>query len=348
MGDNRLFARVLLILALLATSVSAACLQVPAAPPVVQQEASQPLPQNGAVYKFDPITIAPLSVSAGQPVTIGMRIENTGNAAGIFVAELTVNGTLVETRPVPIESSSWARVEFSTAFPTAGHYEIKIAPQVTTLDIPERKEFMRLKLDNGGVDGCDVLAGSTGDPGNMIQMVEGNMIKFTAPQGGYEIDKVEILGYILSSTHDFDSNPLFGPGTWVYGPDIAAIEPVNSNFTINIWDSRHNRLFSRDYGKNVFSYVPQWVSVDVPSIKVNGDFYIEIVTHNQPRLTGTGPGDWYYGGPFIVHTWYYQLCIGYEYSLNVVSSVSQNGNVVPDKYLTYNWLIRTDGYRLQN
>jgi hypothetical protein len=348
MGDNRSFAGVLLVLVLLAASVSAACLQVPAAQPE-QQEVSQPFPQNVAVYKFDPIIISPLSVSADQPVTISMRIENTGNAAGIFVAELTINGTLVETRPVPIESSSWARVEFSTTFPSAGHYEIKIAPQVATLDIPERKEFMRLKLDNGGVDGCDVLAGTTGDPGNMIQMVEGNMIRFAAPPGGYEIDKIDILGYIKSSTHDFDMNPQFGPGAWIYGPDIAAIEPVNPNFTINIWDSRHNRIFSQDYSKSVFSYVPQWVSVDVPGVKVNGDFYIELITHNQPRLAGSGMGGyWYYSNPYVVHTWYYQLCIGYEYSLNVTSSVSQNGNVVPDEYLTYNWLIRTDGYQLQN
>ena len=347
MGANHICKSALFLSALLAATVLTACIQAPAASPV-QQTPSQPPIQNAAIYKFDPIAISPLSVAAGQPVTIGVRIENTGNAAGIYVAELTINGTLVETRPVPIESASWARAEFTTTFPTAGHYEIKIAPQVTALDIPERKEFMRLKLDNGAVDGCDVLAGSTGDPGNMIQMVEGNMIKFSAPPGGYEIDKIEILGYMKSSTHDFDINPLFGPGTWVYGPDIAAIEPVNPNFTLNIWDSRHNKLFSQDYGKNLFSYIPQWVSVKVPGIKVNGDFYIEIVTHNQPRLTGTGPGEWYYGGPYVVHTWYYQLCIGYEYSLNVVSSVSQNGNVVLDRYLTHNWLVRTDGYRLQN
>ncbi|MDD5648703.1 MAG: CARDB domain-containing protein [Dehalococcoidia bacterium] len=347
MGAHHIYRSALLLSALLVVAVIAACIQVPAASPA-QQTPSQPPIQNVAIYKFDPIVISPLSVTSGQPATINMRIENTGNAAGIFVAELTINGTLVESRPVPIEAGSWARVEFSSTFPTAGHYEIKIAPQVTAVDIPERKEFLRLKLDNGIVDGCDDLVGSTGDPGNMIQMVEGNMIKYTAPPGGYEIDKIEILGYIKSSTHDFDMNPQFGPGAWIYGPDIAAIEPVNPNFTINIWDNRHNKLFSREYSKNLFSYIPQWVSVEVPGIKVNGDFYIELVTHNQPKLAGSGPGGWYYGNPFVVHTWYYQLCIGYEYSLNVVSSVSQNGNVVSERYMTYNWLIRTDGYRLQN
>jgi len=347
MGERHIYKSALLLLILLALAAFAGCIQAPTAPPT-QQTPSQPPVQNVAIYKLDPIIISPLPVMAGQPAKISLRIENTGNATGVFNAELTINGTLVESRAVPIEAGNWARVEFSSTFPTAGHYEIKITPQITAIDIAERKEPLRLRLDHAIIDGCDVLSGATGDPGNMIQMIEGNMIKYTAPPGGYEIDRIEILGYIKSSTHDFDINPQFGPGTWIYGQDIAAIEPVNPNFTINIWDSRHNKLFSRDYGKELFSYIPQWVSVEVPAVKVNGDFYIELITHNQPKLTGTGLGEWYYGGPFIVHSWYYQLCIGYENSLNVVSSVSQNGNVVLDRYLTYNWLIRTDGYLLQN
>jgi len=277
-----------------------------------------------------------------------MQIENTGNAAGVFMAELTINGTLVESRAIALEPGNSTRAEFKPTFPTAGHYEIRIGTQITAIDIAERRETLRLGSDHGVVDGCDVLAGTTSDPGNMIQMIEGNMIKFVTPSGGYEIDKINIFGYIRSSTYDFDSNPMFGPGTWVYGWDIAAIEPVNQYFTINIWDSRRNKVFSQDYSKDKFTYMPGWVSVDVPGIKVNGDFYIELVTHNQPKLASTGFGNWDTWQRFVVHSWYYQLCIGYEYSLDVVSSVSQNGNAVMDRFLTYNWLIRTDGYRLQN
>jgi len=347
MRDKHIYTASILLVSMLVLSEFCGCVWAPTSP-AQQQPPIQPPTQNVAVYKCDPISISPLPVMAGQPTNISMRIENTGNAAGVFMAELTINGTLVKSNAVTLGPGNSTGVEFQTTFPTAGHYEIKIAPQVAVIDIPERKEFLRLKLDNGVVDGCEVLSGATGDPGNMIQMIEGNMIKYTAPPGGYEIDRIEILGYIKSSTHDFNANPQFGPGTWIYGSDIAAVEPVNPNFTINIWDSRHNKLFSRDYGKDLFSYIPQWVSVEVPGVKVNGDFYIELVTHNQPKLTGTGWGGWYYGGPFIVHSWYYQLCIGYEYSLAVVSSVSQNGNVVLDRYVTYNWLMRTGGYQLQN
>jgi len=347
MGIRRIYTVNILLASMLAFSAFCGCIRAPATPNR-QQPLEQIPEQNVALYKYDPIVISPLPVMSGQPTNISMRIENTGNAAGVFMAELTINGTLVESRAVSIEPGNWARVEFQATFPTAGHYEIKIAPQITAIDITERRESLRLKSDHGIIDGCDVLAGATGDPGNMIQMVEGNMIKYTAPPGGYEIDRIEILGYIKSSTQDFDSNPTFGPGTWVYGSDIAAIEPVNPNFTVNIWDSRHNKLFSRDYGKDLFSYIPQWVGVEVPGVKVNGDFYIELVTHNQPKLTGTGSGKWDDWYRYVVHSWYYQMCVGYEYSTEVVSSVSQNGNAVLDRYLTYNWLIRTEGYRLQN
>jgi hypothetical protein len=347
MGASHIYTVKILLASTLALSAFCGCVRTPASP-AEQQPPVQPPAQNVALYTSDPIVISPLPVMAGQPVNISMRIENTGNAAGVFMAELTINGTLVESRAVTLEPGNSAKVEFQATLPTAGHYEIRIAPQTAVIDITERKEALQLKLDNGVVDGYDVLAGSTGDPGNMIQMVEGNMIKFAAPSGGYEINKIDVYGYIKSSTYDFDSNPIYGPGTWVYGGDIAAIEPVNPNFTINIWDSRHNKLFSRDYSKDLFTYMPRWVSAEVPGIKVNGDFYVELVTHNQPKLSGTGFGQWDYWRRYIVHTWYYQLCIGYEYSMDVVSSVSQNGNVVLDRYLTCNWLIRTDGYRLQN
>jgi len=337
----------ILLVSILAFSAFCGCVWAPATPAGQLPPVQSPT-QYVALYTFDPIVISPLPVIAGQPVNISLRIENTGNAPGVFMAELTINGTLVESRAVPIEAGNWARVEFSSTFPTAGHYEIKIAPQITAIDITERKEPLQLRSDHAIIDGCDVLAGATGDPGNMIQMIEGNMIKYTAPPGGYEIDRIEILGYIKSSTYDFDSNPIFGPGTWIYGQDIAAIEPVNQYFTINIWDSRHNKLFSRDYSKDLFTYIPQWVSVEIPGVKINGDFYIEMVTHNQPKLTGTGFGEWDDWHRYVVHSWYYQLCIGYEYSTEVVSSVSQNGNAVLDRYLTYNWLIRTEGYQLQN
>jgi len=347
MGARHIYTVNILLASMLVLSAFGGCAWAPA-PPARQQPPIQPPTQNVALYTFDPLVISPLPVMAGQPVNISMRIENTGNAAGVFMAELTINGTLVESHAVAMEPGNSARVEFQATLPTAGHYEIRIAPQTAVIDIAERKETLQLKSDIGVVDGCDVLAGSTGDPGNMIQMVEGNMIKFAAPPGGYEINKIDVYGYIKSSTYDFDSNPIYGPGTWVYGWDIASIEPVNPYFTINIWDSRHNKLFSRDYNKDLFTYIPSRVSVEVPGIKVNGDFYIELVTHNQPKLSGTGFGDWDYWHRYIVHSWYYQLCIGYEYSMDVVSSVSQNGNAVMDRYLTHNWLIRTDGYRLQN
>ncbi len=240
-------------------------------------------------------------------------------------------------------------VTFQANLPIPGQYVVKIGPQSKEIIVGFNRVPVTIRIDSGNVDGCDTLAGSTGQPGNMIQMVEGNLLKLTAPVNGLEINNIDVFGYIKSSDHDFNSDSVIGgAGTWIYGADIATIEPVNPSFTINIYDGRKTRLFSGDFSKELFDYYPRWVSVPLPGVHVSGDFYIELVTHNQPKLTGMGwGGDYDYWHRYVVHTWYHQLCIGYENSLDVRSWVSQSGNVVPDRYLTYNWLMRAGGYQLQ-
>ncbi len=108
----------------------------------------------------------------------------------------------------------------------------------------------------------------------------------------------------------------------------------------------HNRLYSGNFSKDLFSYSPGWVTVDIPEIKITGDFLLEVVTHNPPKLNATGWGDWDFWHRYVVHTWYHQICIGYENSIEVQSWMSQDGSIVPDRYFTYNWLIQATGYSL--
>jgi len=312
------------------------------------------LPQNPAppvdtpIFTFDPIDVQPASPVAGQPFTVSMKVANTGPAAGNYNADLVINGNKVDNRSLYLDPGKADSVTFQANLPVPGEYVVKIGPQSKDLVVGFDRVPITIRIDSGNVDGFDTLAGSTGQPANMIQMVEGNLLKLTAPVNGLEINNIDIFGYIKSSDHDYNNdNMVGGTGTWIYGPDIATIEPVNASFTINVYDGRKARLFSGDFSKELFGYSPRWASVPLPGVRVSGDFYIELVTHNQPRLTGMGWGGYDYWHRYVVHTWYHQLCIGYENSLDVQSSVSQSGNVVPDRYLTYNWLMRAGGYQLQ-
>ena len=329
------------LLTLIAVPGMAGCTPRAQAPQVPEKPADMPL------FTFDAIEVQPASPVAGQPFTVSMKVTNTGPAAGNYQADLIINGNTVDNRALFLDTGKADSLAFQANLPIPGQYIIKIGPQTRELIVAFNRVPVTVKIDSGNADGCDPLAGSTSEPGSMVQMVEGNLIKLTAPAGGLEIDNIDVFGYIKSSDYDFNNNSVIGgPGTWVYGSDIAAIEQPNSNFSIVIYDARKAKLFSADFGKDLFNYSPRWVSIPVPGVVVNGDFYIELVTHNQPKLTGMGFGDYDYWHMYVVHTWYYQLCIGYENSLDVQSWVSQNGNAVDTRYLTYNWLMRAGGYQL--
>ena len=316
--------------------------------PRVQTPQLPPPPVAMPIFTFDPIDVQPASPVAGQAFNVSMQVSNTGPAAGNYNADLVINGNKVDNRSLYLDPGQTGAVTFQANLPVPGQYMVKIGPQSKDFVVAFDRVPVTIRIDSGNVDGCDALAGGTGQPGNMIQMVEGNMLQLTAPANGLELNNIDIFGYIKSSDHDYNTDSVIGgAGTWVYGADIATIEPVNPSFTINIYDGRKARLFSGDFGKDLFDYYPRWVSVPLPDVQLSGDFYIELVTHNQPKLTGIGWGDYDYWRRYVVHTWYHQLCIGYENSLDVRSSVSQSGNVVPDRYLTYNWLMRAGGYQIQ-
>ena len=329
----------LLLIAVSAMTGCAPRVQAPQVPPKLAD-----LP----IFTFDAIELQPASPVAGQAFNVSMQVANTGPAAGNYNADLVINGDKVDNRSLHLDPGQTGAVTFQANLPVPGQYVVKIGPQSKAFVVGFNRVPATIRIDSGNVDGYDTLAGSTGQPGSMIQMVEGNLLKLTTPVNGLEINNIDVFGYIKSSDHDFNSDRVTGgAGTWTYGSDIATIEPVNPSFTITIYDGRKTRLFSGDFGKDLFDYYPRWVSVPLPDVQVSGDFYIELVTHNQPKLYGTGWGSYDYWRRYVVHTWYYQLCIGYENSLDVQSSVSQSGNVVSDRYLTYNWLMRAGGYQLQ-
>lgn len=298
-------------------------------------------------FTFDAIEVSPQPIIAGEDFIVSVKVTNSGDIPGSYSAALIISGKPEGSSSVYVEPGSSAMLTYTLSIPIPGQYLLRVGSQSREITIPFNRTPSTIQLGPGVADGCDTLAGTTGQWGNMIQNVEGNLIRLTAPPGGFEINSVDIFGFIKSSDNDFNNNSVIGgPGTWVYGSDIAAIEQPNHSFSVNIYDARKTRLFSGDFSKSLFNHSPRWVTVPIPGVPVQGDFFIEVVTHNQPRLSGTGFGSSYYPQYYVVHTWYYQMCVGWEYSMDVQSWVSQNGNVVSDRWLTYNWLIRAAGYRL--
>lgn len=337
------------IAALLMLSIAglalAGCYHIPIGEPIPLEPATPDLPTT-AFFSFGPIDVSPQPFIVGQPLIITMPVENEGTAAKTYMAELLINGKTVSSQAVTVGPGGIEQVSFQASFAAPGRYEVSIGPQSRAIDVEQPKPQITLKISGDVVDGFDPLVGSTSDPTQVHDTVEGHIIKLTAPTEGFAIESIRIFGYTKSSTYDFDHNPIYGPGIWVYGPDIAAAEPLSREFTVNIYDMNHNRLYSGNFSKDLFSYSPGWVTVDIPEVKITGDFLLEVVTHNPPKLNATGWGDWDVWRRYVVHTWYHQICIGYENSIEVQSWMSQDGSIVPDRYFTYNWLIQATGCSL--
>jgi hypothetical protein len=334
----------ILILPLIVVLMYGACFNIASQPaqPQTTENQTQPVAQ----YTLNSLEVTPMPVIAGQDFTLKLNVTNINNVRGDYTGSLIVDGKQGESRKVSINPGGSAYIVFQTMVNEAGLHHLQIGSQTLDITVIKNSVPITIKIDNGHVDGCDPVAGSTGDPAQVVIEPEGHMIKLTAPEGGLTITGVQVNGNIKSSSYDFDhDNILGGPGYWVYGPDVLMVDSSKPYFTLNIYEDARKKVFSSDYSKTLFTYTPTTVTLPIPDIKVQGDFYIEIVTYNMPRLNATGLWDKDRIGRYVVHTWYYQLCIGYESAIDVQSSVSIDGSVVPGRYLSYNWIIRADGYQ---
>jgi hypothetical protein len=302
---------------------------------------------NAANFIDRPPVVTPQQVIADHPFTVSLEVVNTGASAGKYRVDLYVDGNMMASKEMPISPGQSATASFEVTLHDTVLHQVKIGPRTLGIAAGENRVPVTIKIDNGVVDGCDPVVGSAANPYEIVPQNVGSLIRFTAPPGGFTVDGIEIFGYIKSSTYDFDHDNVFGPGVWVYGPDIASAAPVNPDFTVNIYGDHRNKLYTGTYSKQLFSYSPKIVTVPVPNVPVDGVFFVEMVTHNMPRLNALGLVDRDLYGRYVVHTWYYQLCVGYESAVDVQSWVSEGGTAVPERYLTYNWLIRADGFQVK-
>ena len=233
-----------------------------ASPSDLQQQAPPVAPMP--LFTFDPISVTPLPVVVGQPFTITMPIGNTGTVTGIYSADLYINGSKVDNQSVSVAPGGSGKAVFQTTAHDPGLATIKIGPQTIQVSVMENRVPITLKLDTGQVDGCDTLVGSTSDAANVIQSPDAYMIKLTAPEGGAVVNALEVFGSIKSSTYDYNNSNIWGPGTWVYGWDIASFEPVNPQFTVTIYDAHKTRLYTGSFPRGLFTYTPGWVTITIP------------------------------------------------------------------------------------
>lgn len=186
-------------------------------------------------------------------------------------------------------------------------------PKTTKINLEEGE----LGYDDGEKNSIYSLGGGT-DP------KIGHLVRFTAPTDGFVINKVNVYGF------------RFGDGKGWYN--------LGKSFDLEIWDNDLKTIYSisSDYDK----YFPKdennikWVEIDIPSIKVNNDFYIFF--NGNSIKSPMAEGGIYVGIDTDTISNRSFIALSYSTSKKILTDWSEykwSENSVPPPQ-KYNWMIR--------
>jgi dipeptidyl aminopeptidase/acylaminoacyl peptidase len=124
-----------------------------------QATTEQPI-QKHAAFEVRPLSVSPMPVIVGNTVVITTNIYNSGDAAGLYKAILSVDGQVVDSRDVTLTPGQTSTVKFSVNDLAVGKHGIAIGESTTTIDVlpkPAKIAFLRyLKMYTMDSDGNNV------------------------------------------------------------------------------------------------------------------------------------------------------------------------------------------------
>ena len=95
-----------------------------------------------AIFVVSNLVIDPLEVSAGDETTIKANVENTGNAAGNYSAELKVNGTVVDSQNLSLDVGQNTSISFKHKEEVPGTYNVELGDQTATYTVKEKSSML--------------------------------------------------------------------------------------------------------------------------------------------------------------------------------------------------------------
>jgi len=210
-----------------------------------------------AQFEVTSLDINPAEVTVGETANISARVTNTGRAGGVYYATLSVDGEKIGTKDINIEPGSTQTVTFSLSKDKAGTYEIGIGKRSAMLTVTAKliAKPMEIGYDNGAVK--DYLS--------LVKPATGYSVGFVSPPDPFTVSKVRIFGLVYGSSgfHISDSD-------------------------LQIWDKDKKVLYTTAFPGDSFPLVTRlgdntgaagaWADIDIPNIRVEGDFYVHIYT----------------------------------------------------------------------
>jgi hypothetical protein len=212
---------------------------------------------SSAQFEVTSLDVKPTEVTVGEKASISTRVTNIGATRGVYSATLSVDGEKIDTKSIELDPGYSQTVTFSFSRDKAGSYAIDIGRKSATLTV--KSKLVAKPVELGYDDGVarDYLS--------LVKPATGYLISFTSPPEPFTINLVRMLGLVYGS-----------PGFHI------------TDCSLQIWDKDKKVLYTTPFTGDGFPLVTRlgentgataaWADIEIPGIKVDGDFYIHIYT----------------------------------------------------------------------
>lgn len=91
-----------------------------------------------AKFTISSLTVSPTEVFVGDEIIVSATVMNVGNADGVYIATIVINGVTVESKGVSLSSGEFTKIFFNIMENKSGDYEIKVGQQKKMFSIKRR------------------------------------------------------------------------------------------------------------------------------------------------------------------------------------------------------------------
>ena len=317
------------VLALVSLTIS--CGRPPATeetPPSEHPSSSEEAPNKPAEFKVGSLTLTPSTIMVGDSVTVSTTVANTGGMTGTYAAILTIDGEEAGRKDVLVGVGQSKEVSFAASTPTVGDQIVAVGQSSAVMTVHDWSPY-EIKYDTGRVGAIherdpSVMSGGHLPPGCFALKGEfGHIVHFTPPVTPFKIQEIRIYGETKIEKRE---------------------DAAKRQLTVRIWNNGSTQqLWAQDFPWSLFRTYANWREVEVPDIRVDEDFQVEVVTYSEGEVP---LGRW---------TVYRAVGIGWDWAESYIdiaasrpetrSGASYMGKLVemPDAYRGLRWFIRVEG-----
>lgn len=96
----------------------------------------EPTP-DPANINYDSITASPMTIEAGNSVTVTITLENTGDEQGTETVDLYINNELTDSETLSVEGGTTETVSFTVTMDEVGTYNLEAGDKATSITVTE-------------------------------------------------------------------------------------------------------------------------------------------------------------------------------------------------------------------